>query len=329
MRGALAGLGSCKTPRFSLVMSHSYQHLFGPVPSRRFGRSLGVDLVPFKTCTFDCLFCEVGCTTKLTLEPGEYVPTDEILAELETWFAVDGQADVVTLAGSGEPTLHSRFGEIIEAVHRLSGLPVVLLSNSSLLHREDVREQAARADIVKVSLSAWDAASFAAVNQPDSGLTFDALLRGLQLFRDEFSGQLRLEVMLLSGVNATREQVAHVARLALSFRPDVVELNTVVRPPAYSSADAVPSSELESLADLFEPRALVIAPFSKVTDQDTVSSRDAVLAMLSRRPCTLDDVSSSLLISTAQAMEWILELMAAEEIVEKEEGGRAFYMRKG
>jgi len=307
-------------------MSHSYQHLFGPVPSRRFGRSLGVDLVPFKTCSFDCLFCEVGCTTQLTLQRGEYVPTEEILGELQTWFAVDGQADVVTLAGSGEPTLHSRFGEIIDTIHRLGELPVVLLTNSSLLYRPDVREQAARADVVKVSLSAWDTTSFAAVNQPDSDLSFDALLCGLQLFRKEFPGQLRLEVMLLSGINATRDQVARVARLAQSFRPDIVELNTVVRPPAHSDADAVPVSELEMLADLFEPCALVIAPFSRSTDQDTVSSRDTVLAMLSRRPCTLNDVSSSLLVSMVQAQEWIAELIAAGEIVEQVEGDRTFYM---
>ncbi len=130
-----------------------YKHLFGPVPSRRFGRSLGIDLTPFKTCSFDCIFCQLGHTTVLTADRSQHVPLKQVFDELDDWKKNDGVADILTLAGSGEPTLHSGFGEVIEHARSL-GLPVALLTNGSLLHLPEVRKAAAGADIVKVSLSA-------------------------------------------------------------------------------------------------------------------------------------------------------------------------------
>lgn len=133
-----------------------YQYLFGPVPSRRLGRSLGVDLTPYKTCTLDCVFCQLGRTTKKTVTRQEYVPTDRVLAELEQWLKSDGKADYITLSGSGEPTLHSRFGEVLEFIRANSKIPAVLLSNGMMLYLPEVRAAAAYANVLKVSLSAWD-----------------------------------------------------------------------------------------------------------------------------------------------------------------------------
>ena len=137
-----------------------YQHLFGPVPSRRFGRSLGVDLTPYKTCTFDCIFCQLGRTTNQTFDRKEYVPVREVIDELDNWIKSSGEADYITLAGSGEPSLHSRFGEVIEFVRRSSSVPVALLTNGSLLKYADVRTAASNANVVKVSLSAGTQALF-------------------------------------------------------------------------------------------------------------------------------------------------------------------------
>lgn len=130
-----------------------YNHLFGPVPSRRFGRSLGIDLTPYKTCSFDCIFCQLGKTTVKTLERREYVPAAEVIEELDDWIKSGGEADYITLSGSGEPTLHSRFGEIIEFARGASSIPVALLTNGSTLGIPEVRAAAAKADVVKISLS--------------------------------------------------------------------------------------------------------------------------------------------------------------------------------
>jgi len=126
-----------------------YRHLFGPVPSRRLGRSLGVDLTPFKTCTLDCIFCQLGHTTNKTLDRKEYVPVVAVEAELETWIKEGGKADYITLSGSGEPTLHTRFGEVLQFVRDQTAIPTALLSNGTLFWLPEVREAARHADIVK------------------------------------------------------------------------------------------------------------------------------------------------------------------------------------
>ena len=251
-----------------------FHHLFGPVPSRRLGRSLGIDLVPLKTCSFDCVFCQAGHTTCHTLERKEYVSVREVLDEFDAWLAAGGAADFVTLSGSGEPTLHSRFGDVLEAVGARCDARRALLSNGSLFHLPEVRAGAAHADLVKVSLSAWDEATLAAVNRPHAGLTIEAIVSGLTAFRTEFSGELWLEVFVLAGVNDSPEGIRQIAGVAKSIRPDRVHLNTVVRKPAERSARSVSAATLEAIADLFTPRADVIADLSDPgIGPDTVGNR--------------------------------------------------------
>ncbi len=243
---------------FDMQKKH-YRYLFGPVHSRRLGLSLGIDLLDRRRCSFDCVFCEVGATELLTLERREYVPTAAVMAEFREWLAASGTADVVTLAGSGEPTLHSGFGDVIDAVHAACSLPVALLTNSTLLWDAEVRAAAARADIVKVSLSAWDDGSLAALNRPAAGLTFARLLDGLHAFRECYSGALWVETLLVHGVNDKPDQVARIAALVAGLHPDKVQLNTVVRPPAVENTAAVEHDELQRLAVRFTPEAEVIA----------------------------------------------------------------------
>ena len=209
-----------------------YKYLFGPVPSRRLGRSLGVDLIPFKTCTLDCLFCEVGTTTCSTLTRKEYVPTGDVIDELSDWFRRGEGADYITLAGSGEPTLHAGFGRILEFVNDNASVATAILTNGTLLSLPKVREDASRASLVKVSLSAWDQASYERLHRPCSGVSFDAMVDSYVKFRDQFKGKLWAEVFLLEGVNARDSQVARIAELVDRVSPDRVHLNTAVRPPA-------------------------------------------------------------------------------------------------
>lgn len=269
-----------------------YHYLFGPVPSRRFGRSLGIDLTPRKTCSLDCVFCQLGRTTRKTLERKAYVPTADVIKEIEQWLKSGTAADYLTLSGSGEPTLHARFGDVLAFLHR-HPIPSVLLTNGTLFYLPEVRAAAAQAQVVKVSLSAWDQRSFEWVNRPQQQLDFATIFDGLREFRKGFDGQLWIEVFLLAGINAMPRDVKKIARLARALRPDRIHLNTTARPPAEDFAAAVPKARLEELAGLFEPPARIAADETAHRSPKTIADEASILAMLKRRPCTINQIETA------------------------------------
>lgn len=302
-------------------MSEKYHYLFGPVPSRRLGRSLGIDVTPFKTCSFDCVFCQCGCTTKLVSERGEFVPFDAVCAELARWLKEDGQADCITFAGSGEPTLYSRLSELINFIKAHTAIPVIVLSNGTLLHRPAVRGELLRADIVKVSLSAWDEVSFQKINRPAPGLTFEKLLEGEHTFRKEFSGELWVEVFLMEGINADPKKVQKIAAAAAEIRPDRIHLNTAVRPPAEAGAQPVAKEKLEALCKLFSPCAEVIATFSADAGSGGKLNIEKVIDLVRRHPATATQLAQGFGVETAT----ILPLLDDPRLQTEARGGETYY----
>ncbi len=269
-----------------------YKYLFGPVPSRRFGRSLGVDLTPYKTCSLDCIFCQLGRTTNKTVTRQEYVPIEPVLAELSEWLKAPGKADYITLSGSGEPTLHSGFGRVLDFVRSHSKIPAVLLTNGTMLHIPEVREAASHADVVKISLSAWNTASYTWMNRPHAQLQFDQLIEGQKAFRAQFKGQLWMEVFLVGAINSMPSDVQKIAALAEGIQPDRIHLNTVVRPGAEEYAAALSRERMTDLAHLFHPDAEVIAEFKPGRTGDVRLNHEKILSMLNRRPCTSEEIAS-------------------------------------
>lgn len=269
------------------------RYLFGPVASRRFGRSLGVDLLPGKFCSFDCVFCEVGRTKTLTVERGEYVPTADVISELRAWASSGGTADFITLAGSGEPTLHTGFGEVLRAAGALRVARTALLTNGSLMHLPDVQEGAAAADVVKIALGAVSASGFQALNRPHAEVDLGRMIDAGAAFRRRFSGSLWVEVFVVEGVNDDVAVLRPVAERIASWKPDRIHLNTVARPPADS--DAMPASKpvMERLAAIFTPRAEVIAEFSGTFVRSVGVSDGQILAILGRRPGRPVDVAAA------------------------------------
>jgi len=300
------------------------KYLFGPVPSRRFGRSLGVDLTPFKTCSLDCVFCQLGHTTNKTVERREYVPVGKVLLEIGDWIRSGGKADYITLAGSGEPTLHSGFGEVIDFIHASTDIPVVLLTNGTTLHLPEVRADAARTDVVKVTLSAWDQESFELIHRPCPGLKFGRQLEGTCRFRDEFNGRLWLEVLLLEGLNSAPEDVGRIAKLIRRIRPDKTQLNTCVRPPAESTAVAVAEDKMAELAGLFAPPAEVIAEFRSECPSVKVNE-DAIIEMLRRRPCTAVQVAAVFDMHPNEVSKYIGKLLQEKLICSEGKGANSYY----
>lgn len=300
-------------------MSREFQFLFGPVPSRRLGRSLGVDLTPFKTCTLDCIFCQLGRTTCMTIDRREYVPAGKVKDELRTWAGSGGKADHVTLSGSGEPSLHSRFGEVLGWAREQTGLPVVLLSNGTLFWLPEVREAACHADIVKLSLSAWDRVSFERIHRPHPDLAFPRIVEGCRAFREQFKGRLWIEVFLVAGANSAPGDVEKIAALAESIGPDEVHLNTAVRPPSEECARALPQEDMEALTGLFHPTAKVMAEFSSDRSADVAANEGTILAMLRRRPCTARQMAGVFGMHMNEMSKYLGKLSRAGKI--RSEGG--------
>ena len=306
-----------------------YRHLFGPVPSRRLGRSLGVDLVPGKTCSFDCVFCEVGKTTEKTMDRREYIPLDEILGELTDWLQSRAEADYITLAGSGEPTLHSRFGEILRFIRKRSSIPTALLSNGTTMHIPDVRRAASAAHVVKISLSAWDQASFEKINRPFSGLKFEQIVEGQRAFRGEYRGELWVEVFVVDGINADPAQIEKIAALVHGVKPDRIHLNTVHRPPAVEGTLSVPESRLLELARLFTPEAEVATTFKSHSSAAVRVNEQRLLDMLRRRPCTAEQMAQAFAVDLVLVKELLRKMDEAGRVLIEYRDGDVYYRGRG
>ena len=278
--------------------------IFGPVPSRRFGRSLGIDLIPAKTCTYDCLYCESGRTTHLTVARRAFVPPERVMADLAAYFADHpGGADVLTLSGAGEPTLYEPLGELLSAVKRAyPHLPLIVLTNGSLLSEERVRRDLAPADRVCPSCDAASSEVFRALNRPHPKVSIEQVIEGLRAFRREYRKEIVLEVLLVSGVNDSPEELRRIRRVIEETAPDRVELNTVVRPPAYPGVRGLTREAMEAAAALFPPACTkIIGHFSApaaVAAEASLETR--VVEMVGRRPCTAGEMAVSLGVSAGE-----------------------------
>jgi wyosine [tRNA(Phe)-imidazoG37] synthetase (radical SAM superfamily) len=298
--------------------------VFGPVPSRRLGRSLGVDLVPFKTCPYDCIYCQLGRTTNKTVQRREWVPLGQVLCDIEA--RLDSQPDYITLSGSGEPTLYSRIDELIAGIKQLTTTPVAVLTNGALLSDPSVRRSLRAADVIAPSLDAPDAALFQHVNRPHPSVHFEEMLRGLVALRQEYAGQIWLEIFLIAGVTAVEPEAARLAALAQCIAPDRVQLNTATRPTAESYVAAVDGQRMQELAMLFGERAAVIADLPPVArPADAAVKGDHVRDLLARRPCTAADVAQGLGIHQNEALKYLGELLEAGEAEALRREGRTFF----
>ncbi|MBA1342272.1 MAG: hypothetical protein C5S52_01570 [ANME-2 cluster archaeon] len=295
-------------------------HLFGPVPSRRLGRSLGLDITPYKTCTFDCIYCQLGRTTNKTVQRQEYIAKDSILCELQD-FLLGGEVDTdyITFAGSGEPTLHSGIGEMIDAIKTMTDIPVAVITNGSLLFREDVRDDLSNADVVLPSLDAATTSVFRAVNQPHESLSVDRIIEGLKMFREAFRGEFWLEIMFVRGVNDGTDEITALSNAVSLIAPDRVQLNTVVRPPC---EDVMPVDEDEMVR--------ILEAFGGNFDVEIIAERRIevradILPLLERRPLTLDQIAGSLGMHRNEAAKYLRELIEQGAVVETMHGGKRYF----
>ncbi|MGO8705572.1 MAG: radical SAM protein [Candidatus Brocadiia bacterium] len=301
-------------------------HVFGPVPSRRLGRSLGVDLTPRKVCSFDCIYCQVGRTTRKTTDREQFTAADDIVAEVRQKLKTVPRPDFITLSGSGEPTLHAGIGQIIDGVKQITDVPVAVMTNGSLFYDPDVRRACLHADLILPTLDAGDEETFQVINRPAAGLTLARVAEGLEALRREYRGQIWLEVFLVEGVNSSPEQVRKIGAIAERIRPDRIQLNTAVRPTAEPDVKALSEPALAELAKLLGPQAEVIADFRRPQEAAAFESRGAeVLDMIRRRPVTVADIAAGLGIPPEAAAARVRELLDGKLITRERRGEKEFY----
>ena len=275
-----------------------YNTLFGPVPSRRLGISLGIDLVPMKTCTLNCIYCECGKTSHLTLERKEYVSFETVKKELTHYLAHHARPDYITFSGSGEPTLNSKIGDVIRFLkEQVPDVPVAILTNSTLFSHKQVRSDIKNAKVVIPSLDAATEKIFKKINRPFPHLHVDKIIDGLIRFRKEYSGKMWLEVFIVPGINDTKEELNILKQVIGKIKPDQVHLNTLDRPGSVSTLRAATREELEHVLDVFQmDNATIVAdpPEHKVLLSYRKDTADAILGTIARRPCTSKDLSEIL-----------------------------------
>ncbi len=304
-----------------------FKHLFGPVPSRRLGLSLGVDLVPYKVCSYDCIYCEVGPTTVKTVERREYVPLEEVKKELEAFGRLGINADFITFSGFGEPTLHSGIEELISWIRERFDLPIAVLTNGSLLSSPQVRRDLMGAHVVLPNLDAGTPETFQVINRPYSSVSFWDMVEGIKAFTREFPGEVWLEVVLVKGVNDTPEELDVLATLAREIGPARVQLNTVVRPPAHGG-EPLSLKELEALLPPFGPRAEVAAYPTDKRVKERAELREAIVETVARRPCTKEDIAKVLGVSALEVTKYLDGLINNERLEVVRHGHQIFYKAK-
>ncbi len=307
-------------------MPEEKKYLYGPVPSRRLGLSLGIDIVPFKVCTLDCIYCQLGRTAEKTIERKHYVPVEQILAELRDKLSRGLDADFITISGSGEPTLNLHLGKLIDGIREITDIPIAILTNGTLFYRPDVRADCAKADVVLPSLDAGDEQSFQKINRPHKDISIEKLIQGLCAFRKEFAGQIWLEVFLVEDLNTDTEQITKIKAAIDRICPDKIQLNTAVRPTAEAGIKRPSAEKLRAIATQLGQKCEVVADFSLHHRSKHIENKvEDVLSMLKRRPCSLNDICLALGITRNEALKYISQLQHLKTIDSEQQNGITFF----
>lgn len=273
-------------------------HVYGPVPSRRLGFSLGIDILPYKTCTLDCIYCQLGPSPRKTVRRRAYLSPKDIIRQIKKAVKSNVPIDYITFSGSGEPTLNTILGGLIKDIKKFTPIPVAVLTNATLLTRREVRAALQAADLVVPSLDAVAQSVFEKLNRPHPSLKVEAIIEGLKTFKQAFTGLLWLEVMLVKGINDSPAHIQKLKKVVAEIKPDKVQLNTVFRPPAEDYAQPLNQSELEKIKTALDSPHIeidIIAEFTKKTSQAIQANLEAgILSLVKRRPVTLEDMVSVL-----------------------------------
>ena len=307
-----------------------YKYIFGPVPSRRLGMSLGVDMVPKKVCSLDCVYCEVGQTTKLTTDRLEYIKLNKVKDELDHYFNNNPDPDYITFSGSGEPALNLYIGDVLDFIKsKRPAIPIAVLTNGTMFYDSDVRNALMKADVVLPSLDAATEEVFRKINRPHGTLNIKKYIDGLINFCSDFKGKIWLEVFILPGYNNNRRELDELKKVIMQIQPDSIQLNTLDRPGTVPGLVGATGEELQEVADYWKldnVEIIASAPARKKLKSFRKDIETAILETISRRPCTLDDLTRILGLHTNEVNKY-LDTLENEHKIESVRQERGFFYR--
>ena len=308
------------------------KHIFGPVPSRRLGISAGIDLIPYKTCSLNCIYCECGKTTNLTTKRKEYVSISAVIEELKKFLKPGPDLDYITFSGSGEPTLHLNPGKIIDFIkNNYPQYKVALLTNGTLFYNNnDLINDIKKLDLIVPSLDAVSKKTFEKINRPVSSLRPENIISGLIQLRNNYSGKIWLEIFIIAGINDTDSELKLIKKAINQIKPDKIQLNTLDRPGTEEWVKPVSRKKLKSISDYLGENTEIIAKFeSKKTNIKDFRKelKTNILKTLKRRPCTSEDLAHILGVNVNEINKLIKYLIENNKIqIKTEKRGKFYYL---
>lgn len=311
----------------------SYKYIFGPVPSRRLGISLGVDLVMHKTCNLNCVYCECGETEKHSTERKEYVNADEVITEVKAVLATGMHLDYITFSGAGEPTLNKELGKIISEIKELTQTKVAVITNGTLLSNKEVQDDLMNADVIMPSLDSATEEGFVKLNKPAKGLKIEKIIDGIADFRKVYTGEIWLEVFIVEGINDSKREIIAMISAINKIKPNVVQLNSLDRPPAEGWVKKASIETLEKIQEeLTEMTGAKVEIITKYRERTmiknyTENSEKLILNMIEKRPCTIEDISSVTGLEKQEINKYI-DVLEKDGQVKSIIGDRGVFVRK-
>lgn len=280
--------------------------VYGPVPSRRLGESLGISPIPKKTCNYSCIYCQLGRTNKMSNKRMEFFNISDILNEFKSYLDLGTEFDVITLVGEGEPTLYSKIGELILELKKLTDKPIAVITNAALLYDKVVQKELSEADIVLPSLDAYDEKTFRMINRPYGKLDFMQCYNGLVEFSNNYKGQLWLEIMLVEGINEDKNSLLKFKSLIEKIKYTRLYINTPIRPPAEEYVRAVSSESINIATEILGGISidnLVSVGFKSEIEDDY----EAILSIIRRHPMNQFEIKSFLSIRKCSDINSLFE----------------------
>jgi len=306
-----------------------FKHLFGPVPSRRLGISLGVDLVPHKVCSMNCIYCEVGKTTNLTNQRGDYIPLTELMSELKQYLKDEPELDYITFSGAGEPLLHEGIGEIISFIkNEYTQYKLALITNSTQLVDPQVRNDIKQIDLILPSLDSADQAVFQKINRGSADLNVDKIIAGLKAFKQESNCEMWLEVFFVPSLNDNEADLEKLKTAITEIAPDQVQLNTLDRPGTEPGLEPLTEERMDEIADFLKPLPVEIIAKFKARNKISSFQKDiesAILETIKRRPCTAIDLAEMLGTHINEINKYIGSLLQEDKIISEEQERGTFF----
>lgn len=291
------------------------KYVFGPVPSRRMGRSLGISPIPKKTCNYSCVYCQLGRTNKMTNKREEYFLLEDILSEFDFHHDEDSY-DVITIVGEGEPTLYSRLGELIVEIKKKSKKPVAVITNGALLYNKNVRSELMNADIVLPSLDSYNEEMFKRIDRPYGRIKFDEVWEGLVDFTNEYKGQIYMEIMLMNGVNDDEKSLLEFKKLLGQIKYDRLYINTPVRPPAEEYIEESSKESIQKAVEIL--KGVSIDMLSSVGfSSDIEDDYQAVISIIGRHPMNQFEIRSFLESRENKDIDKLMQQLSEDDKVQK------------